>query len=150
MHPALGHSPAARRGSSCDTALHRHPAEAQSPHCQMVWLPALAPGPQLCCQADASLYVQLSCHVCAASFTASRAGLLSCLHLCGSQPAGYSRSRSLVPRPGAPATETSQCVYNAEASEPWVAKQESPTVAPKELANVFPCGSGSIPLAMGT
>jgi hypothetical protein len=29
--------------------------------------------------ADAGLYIRLSCHVCAASITASRAGLLSCL-----------------------------------------------------------------------
>jgi hypothetical protein len=34
------------------------PAPGRSPHCQMVWLPALASGLQLCSQADAGLYVQ--------------------------------------------------------------------------------------------
>jgi hypothetical protein len=116
MHPALGHSSAARRGSSCDTALHRHPAEAQSPHCQMVWLPALASGPQLCshaihsiCWSPCSAIIMLrSCRV-RHSFSGRSAQLSTPLW----QPTGRLQPE-LQPctRPGAPATETSPMVVS--------------------------------------
>jgi hypothetical protein len=49
LHTCIRHLgiPLKRDAEAAVTQLYRHPAEAQSPHCQMVWLTALVSGPQL-------------------------------------------------------------------------------------------------------
>jgi hypothetical protein len=111
IHPSPGHFPSARYGSSCCTASHRHPAEAQRPHCQMVWLPALASGPQLCGQqilAPCSDIMPRSCRF-RDGFSGRSAQLSTPLW----QLTGRLQPESqLSTQPGAPARKTSPMVVS--------------------------------------
>lgn len=62
----------------------------------MVWLPLIAAGTQLCCQAGPGVHVHLPCHLHPGAAAPSWTAHISRLHLCGSQQARHSRSSPYV------------------------------------------------------